>query len=92
MLFRSTKGQEDPESEKAVGPEDDDVDENTKKRRASRRGATLMQAEERNIGAVKLQAYKQYFLSGNGVVLLPTMFVAVVLAQASTVLSSYWYV
>jgi hypothetical protein len=87
-----TKGQEDSEGEKAVDLEDADADENAKKRQVARRGAALMQAEERNIGAVNLQVYKRYFRSGNGVVLLPTMFVTVVLMQASIVLSSYWYV
>ena len=87
-----TKGQEESEGEKAVDLEDDDDDENAKKRRASRRGAALMQAEERNVGAVNLQVYRRYFQSGNGTVLLPTMFVSVVLMQASIVLSSYWYV
>jgi ABC-type multidrug transport system ATPase subunit len=86
-----TKGQEDSEGEKAVDLEDADVDENAKKRRVARRGAALMQAEERNVGAVNLQVYKQYFQSGNGMVLLPAMFVTIVLMQASVVLSSYWY-
>ena len=87
-----TKGQEDSEGGKAVNLEDADIDEDAKKRRAARRGEALMQAEERSIGAVNLQVYKRYFQSGNGVVLLPTMFVTVVLMQASIVLSSYWYV
>jgi hypothetical protein len=87
-----TKGQEDSEGEKAVDLEDTDVDENAKKRRAARRGAALMQTEERKTGAVNLQVYKRYFQSGNGVVLLPIMFVTMVLMQASVVLSSYWYV
>jgi len=86
-----TKGQEDSEGGKAVDLEDAD-DENAKKRQAARRGAALMQAEERNTGAVNLQVYKRYFQSGNGVVLLPIMFVTMVLMQASIVLSSYWYV
>ena len=86
-----TKGQEDSDGEKAVDVEDADADENAKKRRVARRGAALMQAEERNTGAVNLQVYKRYFQSGNGVVLLPAMFVTIVLLQASVVLSSYWY-
>jgi hypothetical protein len=86
-----TKDQEDSEGEKAVDLEDADADENAKKRRIARRGAALMQAEERNVGAVNLQVYKRYFQSGNGVVLLPAMFVTIVLLQTSVVLSSYWY-
>jgi ABC-type multidrug transport system ATPase subunit len=86
-----TKDQKDSEEEKAVDFEDSDVDDNSKKRRAAGRGAALMKAEERNIGGAKLHMYKRYFQSGNGVVLLPAMFVTIVLMQASFVLSSYWY-
>jgi len=86
-----TKDQEDSEGGKAVDLEDADVDENAERRQAARRGAATMQAEERNIGAVNLQVYKRYFQSGNGVVLLPAMFVTIVLMQVSVVLSSYWY-
>ena len=86
-----TKDQEDSEGEKAVDLEDADADENAKKRQVARRGAPLMQAEERNVGAVNLQVYKRYFQSGNGVMLLPAMFVTIVLMQSSMVLSSYWY-
>ena len=87
-----TKDQEDSEGEKLMDIEDADVDENAEKRQAARRGAAIMQAEERNIGAMNLQVYKRFFQSGDGVVLLPSMFVTLVLMQASTVLSLYWYV
>ncbi|KAN0113413.1 ABC transporter [Russula decolorans] len=87
-----TKGQEDSEGEKAVDLEDADVDENAERRRAVRRGAATMQAEERNTGAMNLQVYKRFLQSGNGVVLLPIMFVTFVLMQTATVLSLYWLV
>ena len=87
-----TKDQTESKGEKDVDVEDDDADENIKKRRAALRGAQLMQAEERNTGAVNAQVYKQYIQSGNGMVLIPVMFLSVVLLQVSTVLSSYWYV
>jgi ABC-type multidrug transport system ATPase subunit len=86
-----TKNQNDSEGEKVLGLENADLDENAKKRRAAARGAALMQAEERNTGAVKFQVYKRYFQSGNGAVLLPAMAVTIVLMEASVVLSSYWY-
>ena len=87
-----TKDQEDSEGEKAVDLEDADADENAKKRQVARRGAPLMQAEERNVGAVNLQVYKRYFQSGNGVMLLPAMFVDdCASCNLSMVLSSYWY-
>jgi hypothetical protein len=84
-----TEDQKDPEGEKAVDLEDSD-DDNAKKRRAVRRGAALMKAEERNFGAVNFHVYKRYFQSGNGVVLLPAIFVTIVLMQASFLLSFYW--
>ena len=86
-----TKEQEDSEDEKEIDVEDADADENAKKRRVVRRGAALMQAEERNTGAVNLQVYLRYFQSGNGIVLMPAIFITIVLMQVSVILSSYWY-
>ena len=85
-----TKDQTESREEKAVDFEDDDA--NIKKRQAAQRGAQLMQTEERNTGAVNAQVYKQYIQSGNGMVLVPVLLVAVVLTQVSFVLSSYWCV
>ena len=84
-----TKDQTESRGGGAVDVEDD---ENIKKRRIAQRGAQLMQAEERNTGAVSVQVYKQYFQSGNGMVLIPVMLVSIVLMQVSFVLSSYWCV
>ncbi|KAH8982831.1 P-loop containing nucleoside triphosphate hydrolase protein [Lactarius akahatsu] len=66
-----TKDQTESEGEKAVDVED--ANENIKKRRAAKRSAQFMQAEERNTGAVNVQVYKQYILSGNGMVQVPVM-------------------
>ena len=87
-----SKDQKENAGENAVDLEEVVVDDNAKKRQSARRGAALMQAEERNIGAVNAQVYKQYFRSGNGIVLLPALFAMIVLMQISTVLSSYWCV
>jgi hypothetical protein len=87
-----TKDRKESKDEIAIDLEDVDADENAKKRRASKRGAQLMQAEERNVGAVNVQVYKQYFRSGNGKSLLPAMIVSVVLMQTAIMLSSYWCV
>ena len=87
-----TKDQTESKGEKVVDIEDGDADENTKKRQAAKRGAQLMQVEERNTGVVRFHVYKQYIQSANGVVLLPVMLVTMVLMQVSIVLSSYWCV
>ncbi|KAH9063931.1 ABC transporter [Lactarius vividus] len=87
-----TKDRTESKRENTINVEDGDADENVKKRQAAMRGAQLMQAEECNTGAVNVQVYKQYFQSGNGMVLVPTMLVTIVLMQVSFVLSSYWLV
>ncbi len=87
-----TKNRAESKGEKAGDVEDGDADENIKKRRAAKPGAQLMQAEERNTGAVNAQVYKQYIQSGNGMVLMPAVLVTIVLMQVSIVLSSYWCV
>jgi ABC-type multidrug transport system ATPase subunit len=87
-----TKDRTKSKEEKPIDVEDGDADENTKKRRAAQRGAQLMQAEERNTGAVNSQVYKQYLQSGNGVVFMPILLLTMVLMQVGYVLSSYWYV
>jgi hypothetical protein len=87
-----TKGQEESEGEKAVDLEAADVSDNAKKRQTAKRGAAIMQGEERNIGAMNLKVYKRFLQSGNGAVLMPAMVITVVFVQASTVLSLYWYV
>ena len=84
-----TKEQTESKGEEAVDIEDD---EKIKERRAAQLGAQLMQAEERNTGAVNTQVYKQYIQSRNGMVLMPVLLVTTVLLQISTVLSSYWCV
>ncbi|KAH9013251.1 ABC transporter [Lactarius hengduanensis] len=87
-----TKDRTESKRENTINVEDANADENVKKRQAAMRGAQLMQAEERNTGAVNIQVYKLYLQSGNGVVLVPIMFVTLVLMQVSFVLSSYWLV
>ncbi|KAH9014089.1 hypothetical protein EDB85DRAFT_2098006 [Lactarius pseudohatsudake] len=87
-----TKDRTESKRENTIHVEDGDAEENVKRRQAAMRGAQLMQAEERNTGAVNVQVYRQYFQSGNGVVLVPVMLVAIVLMQVSFVLSSYWCV
>ncbi|KAH9068491.1 ABC transporter [Lactarius deliciosus] len=87
-----TKDQTGSKGEKAIDVEDAGADEDVKKRRAAKRGAQLMQVEERNTGAVNVRVYKQYIQSGNGTVLVPVLLVTLMLMQVSMVLSSYWLV
>ncbi|KAK2460902.1 hypothetical protein APHAL10511_007372 [Amanita phalloides] len=56
------------------------------------RGAALMQAEERNTGAVPWKVYKEYLSAGKGVIVLPLLFTSITLLQGTTVFGSYWLV
>ncbi|KDR78885.1 hypothetical protein GALMADRAFT_244528 [Galerina marginata CBS 339.88] len=67
-------------------------DEKEKKMRNAVAGASLMQVEERNTGAVTWQVYKNYAKSGHGEILLPVLILALVFLNGATVLSSYWLV
>ncbi|KAG7451066.1 ABC transporter [Guyanagaster necrorhizus] len=55
-------------------------------------GPGLMQAEERNTGAISWSVYKQYSDAGRGRVVLPILFFSLVFVQGATVMASYWLV
>ncbi|KAK0204702.1 P-loop containing nucleoside triphosphate hydrolase protein [Desarmillaria ectypa] len=55
-------------------------------------GPALMQAEERNTGAIRWSVYKQYSDAGRGHVVLPILFFSLVFVQGATVMASYWLV
>jgi hypothetical protein len=56
------------------------------------KGKTIMQEEERNIGAVNWKVYKSYLAAGNGYILVPILLLSLVLVQGAQVMSSYWLV
>ncbi|KAK0469891.1 ABC transporter [Desarmillaria tabescens] len=55
-------------------------------------GPALMQAEERNTGAISWSVYKQYSDAGRGHIVLPILFFSLVFVQGATVMASYWLV
>ncbi len=61
-----------------------------KKLRSGLPGAQLMQAEERNTGAVSGKVYGAYFSAGNGHIVIPVLLFCLVMMQGCTVISSYW--
>ncbi|KAG5653385.1 hypothetical protein H0H81_000772 [Sphagnurus paluster] len=73
-----------------------DGDEKGKEKEGGMKKATagpgLMQAEERNTGAISWDVYKEYSQAGKGKVVLPLLFLSLVLIQGATVMASYWLV
>ena len=56
------------------------------------KGKTIMQEEERNVGAVNREVYKTYLAAGNGYILIPCLLLSLLLLQGAQVMSSYWLV
>ncbi|KAG6854376.1 hypothetical protein C0991_007367 [Blastosporella zonata] len=90
------KEEEEEEKEAAAEKNADmvTVDKEEKKAPAKKTapGAGLMQAEERNTGAISGEVYKEYLRAGKGKIVLPLLFFSLVLIQGATVMSSYWFV
>ncbi|KAG9315260.1 ABC transporter [Chiua virens] len=83
-------GSKEDNSRKAE--EEQSVHGNAKEQTATVKGKAMMQEETRNTGAVSWGVYRQYLSAGNGVVLVPVLFLAAALTQVSNVMSSYWLV
>jgi hypothetical protein len=53
-------------------------------------GQALIQAEERNAGSLKASTVVAYVKAGRGPIMLPLLFLALVVGQAFTVMTSVW--
>ena len=56
------------------------------------KGATMMQEEERTVGSVTWEVYKEYLVAGNGYLLVPALLFSLLMVQGAQVMSSYWLV
>ncbi|KAG6898212.1 hypothetical protein C0992_003324 [Termitomyces sp. T32_za158] len=86
---RNEEGKKEVE-EDAVADAAEEIDKGHTKRTTP--GVSLMQAEERNTGAISLEVYNEYSKAGKGPIVLPLLFLSIVLIQGATVMSSYWLV
>ncbi|KAF9466563.1 ABC transporter [Collybia nuda] len=92
--FGSTEEEEEKEKteEDLMAGEGQNMKENTEGRKKATLGVGIMQAEERNTGAVNWEVYKAYSAAGKGKFVLPLLFFSIVLIQGATVMGSYWLV
>jgi len=93
-MFVREFGSKDGEGEQSKQEEEikvEDQPEDEKKKKFTT-GAGIMQAEERNTGAVDMTVYKEYLGAARGRFILPFLVFAIVMMQGSTVMSSYWLV
>jgi ATP-binding cassette, subfamily C (CFTR/MRP), member 1 len=61
-----------------------------KDRKVEKDGATLTTQEERNIGAVKLAVYLQYFQAGGGYLRFGVVFLVYILSTAINLMTNVW--
>jgi hypothetical protein len=74
------------------GKGDGDPDAVTVLKEQYEKGKTIMQEEERNVGAVTWKVYKTYLAAGNGYILVPSLLFSLLLLQGTQLMSSYWLV
>ncbi|CAL1716557.1 unnamed protein product [Somion occarium] len=90
--FGSKEEKEDKEEEAIEDVAVSDEKQVTKKEKPGGAAPPLMQAEERNTGAVPGYIYKEYLKAGNGTLILPLLLLSIVFLQGVQVMSSYWLV
>jgi len=96
--FGSSKEEEEKQAESEAdvidvrSKTDGEAEREMEKMKKAVAGDALMQAEERNTGAVSWEVYKNYLKAGKGHIILPLLLLSLLLFQAATVVSSYWYV
>ncbi|PPQ68225.1 hypothetical protein CVT26_005758 [Gymnopilus dilepis] len=95
--FGSAEEEEKKDEEEEDAIEDDEAKDKKEKEKLEKMkkavaGAALMQAEERNTGAIAWDVYKDYIKAGKGEIVMPLLLMSLTLMQGATVLSSYWLV
>ncbi|KAJ7039616.1 ABC transporter [Mycena alexandri] len=90
--FFAEFGSKEQSQDSAEKEDEVDVIPQADARKKASAGVGIMQAEERNIGAISLDVYKAYISAGNGKYIVPMLIMALVLLQGANVMSSYWLV
>ena len=90
-LMAST-AQEDQVNKVEVAKEDDPEDgkQEAKKRKANKRGAALMQQEERAVKSVSWNVYIAYVRASGSILFAPLVFFLLVLSQGANITTSLW--
>lgn len=89
-LVKEFGSQDDAEEEKEKSAIDSSVEEKGPAKMTAAAGPGMMQAEERNTGAISIEVYRVYLRAAKGYIIIPFLLLALVLMQATSVMSSYW--
>lgn len=88
--FGARDEQEEHDETEEAAIEEAAAEETQAPKRVAASNSPLMQAEERNTGAVSREVYKAYLSAGNGGILIPLLALSLAFLQGAQVLSSYW--
>lgn len=83
-------GKGENEKDKEISEEETKEDSENDPKKNAGQGSALMQAEERNTGAIPWKVYKAYLSAANAVFVLPILCLSVVLLQGASVMAAYW--
>ena len=89
-LMASTAQEDKVKKEELVKEGDEDKKLELKKRKANKRGAALMQQEERAVKSVSWSVYIAYVRASGSILFAPLVFLILVLSQGANIATSLW--
>ena len=90
-LMASTAQEEKVEKEIEVNEDEvEDEKKDAKKRKAAKRGAALMQQEERAVKSVSWSVYAAYVRASGSLLFAPMIFLLLVVSQGANIVTSLW--
>ncbi|MCJ1386173.1 hypothetical protein MMC17_009299 [Xylographa soralifera] len=91
QLMASTAQEEKIEEKKAVNEDGIEIEKrNAKKGKDNKRGAALMQQEERAVKSVNWSVYIAYIRASGSVLFAPMVFLILIISQAANITTSLW--
>ncbi|KAF8332583.1 P-loop containing nucleoside triphosphate hydrolase protein [Cantharellus anzutake] len=88
--FGGKEGESKEDRGEITVDEGDETAALAKKRKEINAGPSLMQPEERAVGAVGRRVYAGYLRAAHGVIFVPLLFLVLLFVQGSQVMSTYW--
>ena len=89
-LMASTAQEEKVEEEKIVDEDGVELKKDAKKRKDNKRGAALMQQEERAVKSVGWSVYIAYVRASGSLLFAPMVFLVLIISQGANITTSLW--
>ena len=89
-MMASTAQENIQEEEKAVNEDGVDVERDLKKKKDNKRGAALMQQEERAVKSVSWTVYAAYIRASGSILFGPMVILILIISQGTNIVTSLW--